>query len=744
MGAETTPEKILVIHLAGLGDLVMGLPALEALRRRYPKSRIHLLTWARHAALVEYITGIDIGHFLQEGLFAQVFLQNFLTALRLRRERLDLAVNLYQVYRRVGVWKLRALLWLIRPRRTAGRNTDGKASWFDMKVDERAQDGAHEVERQLAMVTALGAGVDSAAPRPRLRMDAAEGQAMTRWLGKKGVSPDEALVVIHAGSGRPAHRWPSRKFAELADQLEKAHNVRIVLTGNKRERGLARRIARKLARPVLAAGELSFGQLCALLLRSRLFLSNDSGPMHVASALNVPLVAIFGPGDPHRYGPYPPERPDQVVIYASDCKVCHRQDCDGHAALRRLPVEPVLEAAEAILKGAHPRGLKQIFEPRRVLHVHTLPVISGSGLNTFLCMSGQHAAGFDVELSCARGVALIHLVERSGMRVRALKHMVWEINPWQDALAVLELRSLMRRERYTVVHTHNSKAGFLGRLAAWLAGVPVIVHTVHGFAFHDQETRVRRQLYRLLERLASHWCDRLIVISQPLIDWSLRERIAPKEKMTRIYSGIDIEAFRKPVDTAALRASFGLNAQDFIVGEVAKLWVGKGQDILLRALALLRSRIPHLKLVFIGDGELRASLETLANDLHVSERVVFTGFREDVPALTQMLDIAALPSLFEGMGRAVLEAQAAARPIIGARVGGIPDLIEDGVTGLLIDPGSVEALAKAIEQLWGDPDLRRRLVQNGCSAVDEKFSARTMSKQTIAVYEELIRQKGAR
>lgn len=374
----------------------------------------------------------------------------------------------------------------------------------------------------------------------------------------------------------------------------------------------------------------------------------------------------------------------------------------------------------------------------KVLHVHTLPVISGSGLNTLLSMRGQREAGYDVQLACAPGGALVDEVQRTGMVVHPLRHMVQPLRPIQDMLAVIELHRLIRRHRYTIVHTHNSKAGFIGRLAARLAGAPVIVHTVHGFAFHRYERWWRRRLFLWLERLAARWCDHLVMISEPLIDWALRERIAPRAKMTKIYSGIDLDLFRRPVDTAAVRNRLGLTADDLVIGQVAKLWHGKGHEVLFRAAARLKDRLPQLRLLVIGEGELGPRLQRLAQELGLGERVVFTGFRTDIPALTQAMDVAVLPSLFEGMGRAILEAQAAGKPVVASRVGGIPDLIIDGQTGLLVEPGDAEQLSEALWRLSSQPELRRRLKEAALHSLDGRFDAHTMTRQLDTLYQHLL------
>jgi glycosyltransferase involved in cell wall biosynthesis len=381
----------------------------------------------------------------------------------------------------------------------------------------------------------------------------------------------------------------------------------------------------------------------------------------------------------------------------------------------------------------------------RVLHVHTLPVISGSGINTFISMQGAPRERYAVELASAAGgggAGLHELVRRYGMTSHEVRHMAWDIDLREDALVVGELVRLMRRGAYDVVHTHNSKAGFVGRLAAYLAGVPVIIHTCHGYAFHDAETPLRRATFRALERLATAWCDRIIVISQPMMDWALAHHIAPPSKLVKIYSGIDTTAFQAPVDVTRVRAALGLRPEHFVVAEVAKLWEGKGHEVLLAAAAQLVPRLPELRVLVVGEGALRPRLEAETARLGLGAHVIFTGFRDDVPALLQAVDVCALPSFYEGMARAVLEGQAAGRAVVATRVGGIVDLVRDGETGLLVPAGDVASLAGALERLARDEGLRARLGDGARRAIGEQFEARTMVGQILALYEELLAAKG--
>ena len=380
----------------------------------------------------------------------------------------------------------------------------------------------------------------------------------------------------------------------------------------------------------------------------------------------------------------------------------------------------------------------------RVLHIHTLPVISGSGLNTFLTMRGMHGRGYEADLACAPRGSLIQLVESNGMRVIPFRHLVQPLHPASDIRALWGLTRYLRSKPYHIVHTHNSKAGFLGRLAAKAAGVPVIVHTVHGFAFHDREPFWRRTLFRSLERMASGWCDRMIFISQPLVDWALREGVTRREKAVTIYSGIELNRFL-PVSAEEkdrLRDRWGLGRKAPVVGIVSKLWEGKGHSVLIRAFRGVREEFPDARLVVVGEGYLRDRLAQQVQELALTDSVLFAGFVTEPAQIIATLDVAVLPSFFEGMGRVLLEAMAMGKPVVASAVGGIPELVKQGVNGFLVSPGSVSELRDAVLRLLKDKEMAARMGNEGKSRVTETFGADRMVRSIERVYRQLLAAKG--
>lgn len=355
---EAKPKLILVIHLAGIGDLLMGRWALECLRRQFPGARIVLLTWRKNLEAAELINSVDERFGLSSQSSPGVCVGNLRLLMRLRQRHFDLAINAYQVYRYFGVLKLAVLLAMVGARETAGRDTDGKGWCFNRRIKESLSDRVHEVRRQLHLVECLGC---AAVPAPALpRPSSEDGRIADQWLNQNGIALNAPFAVIHPGGARTGHRWPADSFAKLASLLEKEDNLRIVITGAETERGLAEKIALSLKRPAIAAGELAFGQLAHLLRRCRIFISNDSGPAHLAAALCVPMVVIFGPGDPAWYGPYPLDRTDQIILHATGDPVCFKHRCATHLPLQKLSVDHVLKRARDILGAKHPSGIEQV------------------------------------------------------------------------------------------------------------------------------------------------------------------------------------------------------------------------------------------------------------------------------------------------------------------------------------------------------------------------------------------------
>lgn len=380
----------------------------------------------------------------------------------------------------------------------------------------------------------------------------------------------------------------------------------------------------------------------------------------------------------------------------------------------------------------------------KVLHLHTLPVVSGSGINTYLTMKGTPGDRFDVALAGAPGGRLNEIIREAGMTVHEIPSLVQPLHPLKDVSALLKMIQIIRKEKVHILHTHNSKTGFLGRLAGRITRTPVVIHTVHGFAFHDAESRWRRNLYRILERTATPWADHTIFISQPMIDWAHREGMLKQGRYSKIFSGIDLKVFVPcwNEEKEDLREQFGLHKGDRAIGFVSKLWEGKGHEVAIQAMASVVERVPRAKLVLVGEGLLEQRLRDMSRRLGIQDAIIFGGFHTRIADITSLFDLCILPSFFEGMGRVLLEAGACGKPVVASNVGGIPDVVDDGVTGFLVPPGDSLSLSRKILRLLEEPHLAHRMGLAARERINEKFDVRTMVREIVDLYETCLSRKG--
>ncbi len=323
------------------------------------------------------------------------------------------------------------------------------------------------------------------------------------------------------------------------------------------------------------------------------------------------------------------------------------------------------------------------------------------------------------------------------------------IVPWRDILSTWELARLFRRRRYDLVHTHTSKAGFVGRLAGRLAGVPVVVHTAHGFFFHEHMPALQRRLFEGLERLAAGWTDLLFLQSREDYEYVIASGMMPPVRTRFLGNGIDLSQFDitrwdRPWERQILRQAFFGDGDYIIALMVAFMIERKGHIYLLQALEQLGPERERLRVLLVGDGPLEASLRQYVRDAGLERWVAFAGYREDIPRLLAGADLYVLPSLSEGMPRSILEAMAMELPVIASDIRGCRELVRHGETGLLVPPADPRALAEALRRLAGDAALRRQMGQAGRQRVHQEFDEQLVFQRLEQGYHDIMQAKGLR
>lgn len=294
--------------------------------------------------------------------------------------------------------------------------------------------------------------------------------------------------------------------------------------------------------------------------------------------------------------------------------------------------------------------------------------------------------------------------------------LVHPIRPWSDIAAVRELAAEFRRRRPSIVHTHSSKAGIVGRAAARLAGVPVVVHSIHGFGFHDRQPAWLRHALVAAERLVAPWTTHFVSVAATHIERGAALGIVDPRRATVIRSGIHLGDLAAAGDRsrrsgrAALRGRLGLPVEGPVVGMVACLKPQKAPLDFVEAAGRVAAARPDVSFVMVGDGPLREAIESRGRALGLGGRLHLAGWRRDVPDWLAALDVAVLTSLWEGLPRVVPEAISAGRPIVATAVDGTAEILRDGDNALLAPPGDPDAIARQVLRILDDPALSQRLV----------------------------------
>lgn len=386
--------------------------------------------------------------------------------------------------------------------------------------------------------------------------------------------------------------------------------------------------------------------------------------------------------------------------------------------------------------------------PLHVLHV-VEATTAGVGRHVLDLCVHMRRAGLEVTVACPsrregarRDVGFVDRVQATGAAVVVLP-LRRSISPYADVRAFQELMWRIGRGDLEVVHTHSSKAGVLGRLAARRAGCPAVVYTPNAFAFLGARRPWTRWFYEGVERwLGRCATDALICVGRSELELAQAHSIGPSERLVLIENTVDAALAAPAIDPGTARRRLGLETGRPVVGFIGRLTRQKGPQTLVRAAGLVRQSGGGAQYLLVGEGELERALRLRAAEHGLADRIRFAGYQSDIgPALAAM-DIFVLPSLYEGLPYSLMEAMAAGRAIVATRVGGNCDLIQEGQTGLLFPPGDAAALAKTLIRLLAEADERRRLGDMAAAAARARPTPKQMTEQVIAVYERLLGDKG--
>jgi len=385
----------------------------------------------------------------------------------------------------------------------------------------------------------------------------------------------------------------------------------------------------------------------------------------------------------------------------------------------------------------------------RIVHVITRLIIGGAQENTLLTVEGlHHRYGDDVTLVTgpAEGPEgdLFGRAETQGLKVVLMPELVRPVRPANDLKAYRLLRGTIRRLRPEVVHTHSSKAGVVGRAAAWHEKVPAVVHTVHGLPFGPSESPWKNRAYVALERAAARRCHAIVSVCDAMTEQALAAGVGRPDQYTTVYSGMDVEAFLNPPRARAeVRRELGLADDEVAFGTVARLFERKGHDDILAAAPRVLAANPKVRFVFIGDGVLRGRLTAGVERLGLRNAFRFVGLVPPgrIPELLGAVDAVVHPSLREGLARVLPQALLAGRPVVSYDVDGAKEVVLPE-TGILLRPRDTDGLAAAVLRLAAEPALRDAMGREGRLRFAHQFRHETMTERLRDLYTRLLGQPG--
>jgi len=381
----------------------------------------------------------------------------------------------------------------------------------------------------------------------------------------------------------------------------------------------------------------------------------------------------------------------------------------------------------------------------KICQVITRMIVGGAQENTLFTIIGHLQKGHEVVLLTGPSPGpegqLLQKADFPDFEVVEMPSMVREINPLLDFKAYFEMKKFFRERKFDVVHTHCSKAGIIGRVAAWNAGVPLVVHTVHGQAFHPYEKPWKNYMFKASERWAAKHCHHIFTVAQAMIDQCVQSGIAPAEKYSVVYSGMEINKFLNSKPEPELRQQLGIPENVKVIGAVARLFPQKGYEYFIPAAGKIVEKYPDTHFLIVGNGTMREAMDRQLKAMGLTDHFHFAGLipPDQVYRYIAHMDILLHLSLHEGLPRAVVQALASGKPAIGFALDGTPEVITDNQTGFLAIPENVDSVVEGVLKILGDPALAEQMGRNGKQLVAQKFDWHYMADVLEQEYYRLLK-----
>jgi len=384
----------------------------------------------------------------------------------------------------------------------------------------------------------------------------------------------------------------------------------------------------------------------------------------------------------------------------------------------------------------------------KVAHIITRIITGGAEENTLYTIKGLDKKKYDIDLIVGEEFRkdIYNNFKNNDFCIIQLKGLKGKLNFLYDPIVLIKLINLFKKNQYDIVHTHLTKIGILGKIASRISGVPIVIHGLHGSAFQAFNSKLLNWALIFFERITSKYTDAYISVSRILSEKYIKEGIGKRENHFTVFSGMNLDKFyysRKKINRRKKLADLGISLDCFIIGNVATLEPRKGHKFLIDAFkkVIEKHKNKSIKLIIVSDGYERENLVNYVDKLNLKEKVIFTGYREDIEELMAIMDVFVLASLREGLPRVLVQAAAVGIPLIAFNVDGVPEIIKNNYNGFLVRPKDVEELADRIIRYINNMELISLHGQRGREFVKGKWSIEDMVNKIDGIYQELIKEK---
>jgi len=387
----------------------------------------------------------------------------------------------------------------------------------------------------------------------------------------------------------------------------------------------------------------------------------------------------------------------------------------------------------------------------RIAHIISRMVSGGAEENTAYTVLGLNKNRYSIDLIVGDDFnksILKHNVndKDSEVNIIQVKGLKGPLNIFFDPIILLKLILIFKKNQYDIVHTHTTKTGILGRVAARYVKVPIIICGLHGSSFRAFNSRILNWSLIYLEKLTGKYTDAYISVSNLIAERNKREGIGKNSRYYTVLSGMDLKKFydnKSEFDKKSITRELNIDSDAFIIGNVARLEAVKGHTYLIDAFKMVieKRKGANILLLIVGEGEERENLAQYARRTGLENKIIFTGYRKDIEKIMRIMDMMVLSSLREGLPRVLVQAAAAGLPSVAFKVDGVPEIVRDGINGFLVEPKNVNALSEKIGRYIDDRNLQKLHGENGRDIVRGKWSIEEMVDQIDTIYQQLIQEK---